>query len=207
MAAVVVALLATHAHVHSVRTPSRLADASWTPRSAPPVMAPITVGRRACCLGLGALALPSAAFADPVLTPSAMLTAGQYLNDLKAAGRGLADVRPLLELNEDRGYEAARIAIRKEPVNMIRKACSKVLALIKDGGDSRVLAEKTAVYDAIKEGLGALDYNCRPEINPRPDTLKILAKLEDDVASFGVGLGISSDAPNDAPPAAGDAGL
>lgn len=149
----------------------------------------MVTGRRACCLGI--LALPSAAFAD-ALTPSAMLTAGQYLNDLKSAGRGLAEVRPLLELDEDRGYEAARIAIRKEPVNMIRKACSKLLKLLEESGDGKQVAEKTAIYEAIKEGLGALDYGCRPGITPRPDVQKILFKLENDVAAFGQGLGIQA---------------
>ena len=46
--------------------------------------------------------LPAFAETPSLLTPSKMLTAGEYLNDIRAARRGLDELRPLLEVESPR---------------------------------------------------------------------------------------------------------
>lgn len=149
-----------------------------------------SASRRAVCLG-GAVALchPTQSVHAAVLTASAALTAGPYLNDVKAARRGLDEVKPLLELEEARGYEAVRVAIRKPPVSGIRKACSKVLQLLPE--KSEALKEKTKIYDAIKKDLEAIDNGCRPDVEKRPDLPALLARLQTELDAFGEGLAVN----------------
>ena len=181
-------------------TPSLLVPPPLTTSSKP--APPLLLDRRAALSSLGgalaaAITLPvaSAHAAGAALTPSAMLTAGQWLNDLKSASKGLESIPPLLERGDDPAYEAIRIAIRKAPVNGIRKACSKIILLVKDGGDKKLLAEKEELYASIKVGLEALDIGSRPaeEGRTRPDLQKILSKLQDDVAAFGKDLGVVAE--------------
>lgn len=157
----------------------------------PPPPAGPAVGRRAACLGLAALPVllrPRAALAEPpALTPSQMLTAGQYLNEVKDARRGLSELRPLLE---GESYEAVRTSLRKPPLNGIRKACSKLLLLLADGSPLR--KQKTATYEAIKVSLGVLDDGCRPDVAARPDLLAELAKLDAGLDRFSDGFGVSA---------------
>lgn len=165
--------------------------------SLPSHASPLYASRRAVFgtllpVALATLASPSstAAVDAPALTPSAMLTAGQYLNDIKQARNGLEEVRPLISLNEERGYEATRITIRKPPVNGIRKACSKLLTLLDE--KSATYKAKSQLYDAIKLDLGALDDGCRPDLKTRPDLLALVTKLQSDLDEFGSGLGVSA---------------
>ena len=164
---------------------------------------PPPLGRRAVLSALPAFALPLAplpALADGgELTASQLLTVKEYLTDLREARRGLEEVRPLLELKEDRGYEATRITIRKAPVNSIRKACSKTLTTLDK--NSALFKTKTAQYEQIKVGLGALDDACRPDLANRPDALPLLDKLEASLDEFGKGLGITVVDSLDAAPA------
>jgi hypothetical protein len=150
------------------------------------------IGRRVVCFsGLTAASavLPCSAATMEPLTASAKLTAREYVATLQDARRGLEEVRPLLELKEDRGYEAARIALRQAPVSGIRKACSKLLLLVADGSETKAL--KTKQYDAIKAGLGDLDQGCRPEVTKdNAKLLQLLTKLEGDLNGFGDGLGL-----------------
>ena len=154
--------------------------------------------RDACLLGAaGVLGLaPSRAFAESPLTPSQMLTVGGYLNDLSDAKKALkAEITPLLELKEQRGYEAARITLRKPPINGIRKACSKVVKLLEENGSKKVAAEKDALYSSIKIGLADLDNGCKEAValEKNPDLLVALTKLEDNLEAFGQGLGVVSN--------------
>ena len=186
----------------------RLALASCVPLllpSAPPLrsVAPIasgavTTSRRVALLAVLTTAIaPLPAFADSPLTPSAMLTAGPYLNDLKAARRGLDELKPLIELNEDRGYESVRIEIRKPPVNGIRKACSKLIALLPEG--SPIAKAKGKIYEDIKKDLGAIDFGCSPADRlgsaERPDVLALVAHLQSSLDEIGSGLGIKAAEP------------
>lgn len=157
--------------------------------TAVPKMQAASPSRRVLLAAAIAAVAPVPAFAETMspLTPSAMLTAGEWLNDIKAAKLGLAELKPLLEQNDDSGYEAVRINIRKAPLNGIRKACSKIIALLPDGAAK---ASKSKTYDKIKKGLEALDGGCRPEVTARGDLLGMLATLEADLGSFGEGLGV-----------------
>ena len=119
-----------------------------------------------------------------------MLTAGQFVNEVVAARKGASELRPLLELREGRGYEAVRTALRKPPLNSIRKSCSKLLALLPESGSTR--KAKAAQYESIKATLGVLDDGCRPDVEPRPDLLGELAKLEKALGDFGDGFGVSA---------------
>ena len=142
---------------------------------------------------------PLPAFADaPLLTPSAMLTAGQYLNDIKAARRGLDDVAPLIVRDSTEGFEAARITIRKEPVNGIRKACSKIIMLLPEGSAGR--KEKDKIYESIKKNLETLDNGMRPEAKERPDNLALLKTVQMELDAFSEGLGIAAADPPAPPP-------
>merc|ERR1712087_41073 len=67
------------------------------------------------------------------LSGSKALTIGQYMSDVREVRRGLEELQSLLELGEERGNEAFRIALRKPPVSGLRKACSKVLIELDDG--------------------------------------------------------------------------
>jgi hypothetical protein len=165
-------------------------------RSSQPI---VSVARRdACWMGAAAALLagggmPTSASAAAALTGSQLLTAGQYLNDLGAARLALKnEVSPLLELKEDRGYEATRVTIRKPPINGVRKAASKVVKLLEENGATELAKEKNMVYDSIKASLGAIDDGCRPELAKRPDLLGLLNKLIDDLDTFGKGLGIEA---------------
>ena len=159
---------------------------------------PIVTRRHAVCsTGVGAACffgvLPFQAIAEPPLTASQMLTAGQYLNDLSDARAALkADVAPLIERQDGPGYDAVRITIRKPPINSVRKACSKVVKLLEDNGMKDQAKAKDKVYESIKVGLGAIDDGCRPDLEKRPDLMALLTKLEDDLAQFGEGLGIET---------------
>ena len=103
-----------------------------------------TCGRRAALLqGTSLLAVtavmpPLPAGAEP-LSASRMLSARQYIVDLKEAINALDQVRPLLERRDVGGYDAARQALRKQPVFGIRKACSKILIVLE--GDERLKAK------------------------------------------------------------------
>jgi len=143
--------------------------------------------------------LPAWSETTSPLTPSAMLTAGQYLNDLRSARRGLDEVRPLLELNEDRGWEAARISIRKPPIALIRKACSKIIQLLPEG--SIAAKAKAQIYATIKQDLEDFDNGCRPsdQVKSRPDVLALLGKLQTDLDDFSSGLGIQAAEPTPPP--------
>ena len=119
-----------------------------------------------------------------------MLTAGQYLNDIKAARKGLDDFKPLLALNEDRGYEAVRVELRKAPVSGIRKACSKLITLLPEG--SATAKAKTKIYDDIKKELGQLDDGCREGVSSRPDLLAIVEAMQANLDAMGTGLGVTA---------------
>ena len=158
---------------------------------------PVAVARReACWLGVATAAtalgrLPVSA-AEAPLTASQLLTVGEYVNSLSSAQKSIkADLTPLLEIGEDRGYEAARITLRKPPMNGIRKACSKVVKLLEDNGASAVAAEKNKIYDSIKRSLAVIDDGCRPELASRPDFAAELAQLEKDLSAFRDGLGVA----------------
>ena len=127
-----------------------------------------------------------AATEAPAFTPATLAYMEPYLLDLTAARRGLDEVRTLLELNEDRGYEAVRITIRKPPLSGIRKACSKVIAQLPL--ESSVLKSKSALYDSIKVKLEAIDGGCRPGLEKRPDLVAMVAQLQADLDAFGEGL-------------------
>ena len=115
------------------------------------------------------------------------------MNDLRAARSALqTEITPLLELKEDRGYEATRVTIRKPPINGIRKAASKVVKLLEENGNAEFAKEKNKVYDSIKASLGAIDDGCRPDLARRPDLLGLLGKLVSDLDEFGKGLGIEA---------------
>ena len=161
--------------------------------------APPCTTRRAVLAALPIAIAPLYARAEVAspLTASQMLTAGQWLNDIKAARRGLDEVRPLLEMNEDRGYEAVRVTVRKAPVNGIRKACSKILQLLPE--NSPALKAKTKLYENIKKTLGELDDGARPDVKPRPDLMKLLTQLQADLDEFAAGLGISAAEPEPVP--------
>ena len=133
-----------------------------------------------------------------LLTPSAMLTAGQYLSDIKAARRGLDDVAPLIVRDSTEGFEAARITIRKEPVNGIRKACSKIIMLLPEGSAGR--KEKDKIYESIKKNLETLDNGMRPEAKERPDNLALLKTVQMELDAFSEGLGIAAADPPAPPP-------
>jgi hypothetical protein len=171
---------------------------AWAVPSIPTTGVPAThlpagfTTRRSVLVALPAAAalLPSlaasAATEAPALTPATLAYIEPYLTDLTAARRGLAEVRTLLELNEDRGFEAVRVTIRKPPLSGIRKACSKVIKELPL--DSTVLKSKTALYDSIKVKLEAIDGGCRPGLDKRPDLLGMVAQLEADLDAFGDGL-------------------
>ena len=127
-----------------------------------------------------------------------MLTAGQYLNDIKAARRGLDDVAPLIVRDSTEGFEAARITIRKEPVNGIRKACSKIIMLLPEGSAGR--KEKDKIYESIKKNLETLDNGMRPEAKERPDNLALLKTVQMELDAFSEGLGIAAADPPAPPP-------
>jgi len=116
-----------------------------------------------------------------------MLTAGPYLNDLKAAQRGLDELRPLL-LQGEPGYEAARFTLRKPPINTIRKSASKTILLLKEGSDVR--KTKEASYEAIKGGLASIDAGCRPGLTERPDVAQLISQLQKEIDTFNLGLGV-----------------
>lgn len=141
----------------------------------------------AASVGVAALSAPPLpAVADAGLTASQMLTAGEYIRDIKDAVRGLEDVRPLLEMKTDAGYEAARIALRKPPVNGIRKPCTKLLALLPEGAERQ---GRTAKYELVKKGLETIDTKCRPDIDRAGvDLLKELSLLEDNLTALTSGL-------------------
>ena len=165
-----------------------------------PLCAPQTATSRRALLAvlLPAAAMPLPSFAETAspLTPSAMLTAGQWLNDLKRARNGVSELRPLVARGEDRDYEAVRVNIRKPPVNGIRKACSKVLMLLPE--NSPAFKEKNKVYEDIKKDLEELDAGCKPDLKTRPDLVALLSKFETDLESFGSGLGVAAADPQPA---------
>ena len=130
--------------------------------------------------------VPLVAAADePPLTGSQLLTAGEYLRDLREARRGLEALRPLLARDDDAGYEAARVELRKPPVNGIRKAASKLIALLPEGDYRK---KRDAQYDAIKKTLGSIDDGCRPEAK-RDNLSNQLTKLQENLDSFTAGYG------------------
>lgn len=142
----------------------------------------LTAAAAAAAAGVGGL--PLAVTADePPLTGSQMLTASEYLTSLREARRGLEALRPLLARNDAAGYEAVRVELRKPPVNGIRKAASKLVALLPEGDYRK---KRDAQYDAIKKTLGSIDDGCRPEAK-RDDLPGQLTKLEDDLDTFTAG--------------------
>jgi len=142
----------------------------------------LTAAAAAAAAGVGGL--PLAVTADePPLTGSQMLTASEYLTSLREARRGLEALRPLLARNDDAGYEAVRVELRKPPVNGIRKAASKLVALLPEGDYRK---KRDAQYDAIKKTLGSIDDGCRPEAK-RDDLPGQLTMLEDDLDTFTAG--------------------
>ena len=127
------------------------------------------------------------------------MTVGEYINSLDSCKKAVKnDLKPLLDLGEDRGYEAARIQLRKEPLNGIRKSCSKVIKLLEDNGSAAVAKEKDAIYSSIKKALAVIDDGCRPDAT-RPDFNAQLAQLESDLDAFGKGLGIAAASKLDEP--------
>lgn len=106
---------------------------------------------------------------------------------MRAAQRGLDELRPLL-LKGEAGYEAARITLRKPPINAIRKSASKTILLLKEGSDIR--KAKEASYEAIKSGLASIDEGCRPGLTERPDLAQLITQLQSDIDAFNVGLGV-----------------
>ena len=142
----------------------------------------LTAAAAAAAAAVGGL--PLAVTADePPLTGSQMLTASEYLTSLREARRGLEALRPLLARNDDAGYEAVRVELRKPPVNGIRKAASKLVALLPEGDYRK---KRDAQYDAIKKTLGSIDDGCRPEAK-RDDLPGQLTMLEDDLDTFTAG--------------------
>lgn len=166
---------------------------------------PVAVARRdVCWLGAACTAaafgiVPTASATDGPLTSSQLLTVGEYINSLDSCKKAVKnDLKPLLDLGEDRGYEAARIQLRKEPLNGIRKSCSKVIKLLEDNGSTAVAKEKDAIYSSIKKALAVIDDGCRPDAT-RPDFNAQLAQLESDLDAFGKGLGIAAASKLDEP--------
>lgn len=92
------------------------------------------------------------------LTPSAELTAREFLVDVREARRGLVDVEPLVESGS---FKDVRLALRAAPISGIRKACSKIIRQMSEG--SPLQKAKTAEYEAIKTSLGTIDEACKPE--------------------------------------------
>ena len=124
----------------------------------------------------------------PPLTASQLLSAAEYVRDLREARRALSGLRPLLERADASGYEATRIELRKPPVNTIRKACSKLVALLDEGEYKR---RRSAQYEAIKAALGALDDGCRPDAKRDGlDLPGLLGALERGIDEFTEGYGI-----------------
>ena len=121
------------------------------------------------------------------LTPSQMLTAGEYIREIREARRGFDEIVPLLELQEPRGFEAARIAIRKPPISGIRKPCTKLIALLEEGS---IKKSREAKYEAIKKGLERLDGGCRPDADRTViDVVQEVRTLQENLDMFTQGLG------------------
>ena len=158
--------------------------------------------RRAVTLGTLSTALPLLcsplpARAMDLLTPSQMLTAGEYVRDLKEARRGLDPLDDLLALDEDRGYSDARVALRKPPVSGVRKAATKLLAQLPER--SETLDAKSKLYEQIKADLGNLDEACKPDAS-HDRAASSLEELRTHLDAFVAGLRID-EPPNPDPPA------
>lgn len=148
---------------------------------------PAVLSRRAAVTTAASATLAFAATAAPVqavtlagVSPSKMLTIGQYLNDVRSARAGILELKPLLEKGTS-GYEQVRVELRKPPANGIRKAASKVLIQL-DG--TELYAEKNEQYESIKLSLAALDNGCRPASAALPGAMvaeadKLASLLED----------------------------
>ena len=105
--------------------------------------------------------LAARAVAAAPLTDSQMLTARQYLVDIAEARRGVEKLRPLLERQDEAGYESLRVELRKPPVFNLRKAVSKVLGALDDGPFKKA---RVAEYETMKRQLGLVDDLCRPDV-------------------------------------------
>merc|ERR1712087_8310 len=117
------------------------------------------------------------------LSGSKALTIGQYMSDVREVRRGLEELQSLLELGEERGNEAFRIALRKPPVSGLRKACSKVLIEL-DG--TSMASSKQRIYTDMKASLAALDDGARPGLKKKPaEMVAELNKLESLLDTFG----------------------
>ena len=94
----------------------------------------------------------------PGVTPSKLLSIGEYVRDLDDARKGVDALAPLT-IDPANRCEDVRVALRKPLVNGIRKACSKVLLQLED--NASLLAAKTRSYEAVKVEIGNLDEACR----------------------------------------------
>lgn len=117
------------------------------------------------------------------LSGSQMLTVGEYIQDIREARRGLEPIRSLLELQEERSFEAARIELRKPPVNNIRKPVSKTLGLLEAGPFK---SAREAEYELVKKQLTVVDDLCRPgtDADKRRSAPAELTALEDALDRF-----------------------
>jgi len=145
-------------------------------------------GRRAA-LGLAISSAPvmlrsaHAGNAPAELSGSKALTIGQYMGEVREARRGLEELQALLELGEERGNEAFRIALRKPPVSGIRKACSKVLLELEG---TSLAPQKQRTYADLKVSLNALDIGARPGLQKKPaELVDALKELESLLDAFG----------------------
>jgi len=111
----------------------------------------------AASAAFAAAVMPGHAATLPGITPSKMLTIGQYLNDVRDARAGVLTLPPLLETGTP-GFEKVRVELRKPPANGIRKAASKVLTQLEG---TELYSAKSALYEGIKASLSALDDGCR----------------------------------------------
>eukprot|EP00966_Prymnesium_polylepis_P182667 4232200-Prymnesium_polylepis.1 len=150
-----------------------------------------TQRRRDACNGAaallvgGAVSRPRAASAAQLagVSPSKMLTIGQYLEDLREARLGLKLLVPLVEGASASDCEEIRQGLRKPPVQNVRKAASKSIMQLDE--KSQLRTTKDAQYTAIKKSLGALDDACRDGVDrSKLDLPGMLATLSDQIAAF-----------------------
>eukprot|EP00967_Tisochrysis_lutea_P109064 scaffold169390_cov31-Tisochrysis_lutea.AAC.5 len=128
----------------------------------------------------------------PGVSPSKLLTIGEYLNDIRSARAGVLGLTPLLETGQQ-GYERARVELRKPPSNGIRKAATKILLQLEG---TELYEVKIAQYDKIKTSLAALDDGCRPSSGTQPAAMvgeaeKLAALLQE----FGEGFPVKDAMP------------
>merc|ERR1712087_383298 len=156
--------------------------------SSPRQLTRLSVTRRALSLTVTSVPLvmvrsAHAGSAMDELSGAKALTIGQYMSQVREARRGLEELQTLLELGEERGNEAFRIALRKPPVSGLRKACSKVILELEGAS---MASSKQRIYTDMKASLAALDDGARPGLQKKPaEMVAELNKLESLLDTFG----------------------